>query len=102
MGNTLQNWDFPIVKMERKCHTVSKAQSTKGDLAGYRNGKVRQVEMPIWIQGRVVAMMQFSRPWKSERQARRVLAAPGHDLEVHAYSCCLVSKVAIGWVFVPE
>lgn len=34
LANALQNWDFPIVKMGKKCHTVSKAQSMKGALAG--------------------------------------------------------------------
>lgn len=33
VGGTTQNWDFPIVKMERKFHTVSMAKSMKGDLA---------------------------------------------------------------------
>lgn len=26
----------------------------------------------------------------------------GPSLEVHPYACCLVSKVAMDWVFVPE
>lgn len=33
-GEYFTDWDFPVVKMGRKCHTVSKAQSIEGDLAG--------------------------------------------------------------------
>lgn len=33
VGGATQNWDFPIVKTERKFHTVS-VKSVKGDLAG--------------------------------------------------------------------
>lgn len=38
VGGTTQNWEFPIVKMGRKFHTVSMAKSMKGDLAGWKWG----------------------------------------------------------------